>query len=214
MKVVIIYDNSTYRKDLQANWGFSALVEVENTPKILFDAGADGKILLSNMEKLGVNPLSIDEVFISHSHFDHVGGLSTFLNQNREVKVWVPPSLRGVKNAKEVIPIEGPTEIHPGIYSTGELEGIEQALAVKTSKGIVLVVGCSHPYMGNILEAAQQFGKLYGIIGGLHSFSELELLSDLELICPTHCTQHKEEIKKRYPQKYIEGGAGRIIEIK
>lgn len=214
MKVVIIYDNSTYRKDLQANWGFSALVEVENTPKILFDAGADGKILLSNMEKLGVNPLSIDEVFISHSHFDHVGGLSTFLNQNREVKVWAPSSLRGVKNAKKAITIEGPTEIHSGIYSTGELEGIEQALAVKTSKGIVLIVGCSHPYMGNILKAAQQFGKLSGIIGGLHGFSELALLSDLELICPTHCTQHKEEIKKRYPQKYIEGGAGRIIEIK
>ena len=68
--------------------------------------------------------------------------------------------------------------------------------------------------MGNILKAAQQFGKLSGIIGGLHGFSELALLSDLELICPTHCTQHKEEIKKRYPQKYIEGGAGRIIEIK
>jgi 7,8-dihydropterin-6-yl-methyl-4-(beta-D-ribofuranosyl)aminobenzene 5'-phosphate synthase len=50
MKITIIYDNTAFRKDFQADWGFSCLVEVENTPKILFDTGADGKILLNNME--------------------------------------------------------------------------------------------------------------------------------------------------------------------
>ncbi|HDD45412.1 MAG TPA: MBL fold metallo-hydrolase, partial [Candidatus Desulfofervidus auxilii] len=29
----------------------------------------------------------------------------------------------------------------------------------------------------------------------------------------THCTQYKSKIKSLYPEKYIEGGAGRIIEI-
>lgn len=93
-------------------------MEIENTPKILFDTGANRRILLSNIEKLKIDPASIDEVFISHLHFDHTGGLSEF-----------------------------------------------------------------------------------------------ELFRDLELICPTHCTQHKAELKKLYPQKYIEGGAGQIIEI-
>ncbi|MCK4479872.1 MAG: MBL fold metallo-hydrolase, partial [Candidatus Lokiarchaeota archaeon] len=41
-------------------------------------------------------------------------------------------------------------------------------IAVKTDKGIVLIVGCSHPKMAHILDAVQQFGKIYGIIGGLH----------------------------------------------
>ena len=38
--------------------------------------------------------------------------------------------------------------------------------------------------MAHILGVAQQFGKIYGIIGGLHGFSEFELFKDLELICP------------------------------
>jgi len=212
MKITIIYDNTAFRKDLQADWGFSALVEVEDTPKILFDTGANGKILLSNMEKLGIEPASIDEVFISHAHFDHVGELSDFLDVNGKAKIYIPPSFHGLKG-KEVVKISGPTSIHKNVFSTGELEGIEQSMGIIIEKGIVLIVGCSHPYMGNILDAAGKFGKVYGIVGGLHGFSEFELFKDLELICPTHCTQHKAELKELYPQKYIEGGVGRVIEV-
>ena len=67
--------------------------------------------------------------------------------------------------------------------------------------------------MKHILDAASQFGNVYAVIGGLHGFSEYELFKDLELICPTHCTVHKKEIKQLYPEKYVEGGAGRVIEI-
>ncbi len=212
MKVTIIYDNTAFKKDLQSNWGFSVLVEVKNTPRILFDTGGDGKILLGNMKKLGINPTSIDEVFISHAHFDHTGGLSEFLNVNKKAKIYIPSSFHGLKN-REVVVIEKPTKIHENVFSTGELEGIEQSMAVSTDKGIVLIVGCSHPYMGHILDAARKFGQIYAVIGGMHGFSEFELFKDLELICPTHCTQHKAELKKLYPQKYIEGGAGQIIDI-
>jgi 7,8-dihydropterin-6-yl-methyl-4-(beta-D-ribofuranosyl)aminobenzene 5'-phosphate synthase len=86
-------------------------------------------------------------------------------------------------------------------------------MAVKTDKGIVLIVGCSHPKMAHILDAGSQFGKVHAIIGGLHGFREYDLFKDLELICPTHCTQHKAEIRSLYPEKYTEGGAGRIIEL-
>jgi len=72
MKITIIYDNTAFRKDLQADWGFSALVEVEER-KILFDTGANGRILLSNMEKLKLDPKEIGDVFISHLHWDHTG---------------------------------------------------------------------------------------------------------------------------------------------
>ncbi|RLF97673.1 MBL fold metallo-hydrolase, partial [Thermococci archaeon] len=50
MKITIVYDNEAYKKDLKADWGFSCLVEIENTPKILFDTGANGSILLYNMK--------------------------------------------------------------------------------------------------------------------------------------------------------------------
>ena len=67
--------------------------------------------------------------------------------------------------------------------------------------------------MKHILDTAAQFGKLHGIIGGLHGFKEYELFSNMQLICPTHCTQHIPEIKKRYPEQYVEGGAGKVIEV-
>jgi len=212
MKLTIVYDNTAFRQDLEADWGFSALIEAENIPKILFDTGTDGKILLSNMEKLEIDPAPIEEVFISHSHFDHTGGISEFLKVNQKAKFYVPPSFSGPKD-REVITIKGPTKIHENLFSTGELDGIEQSMGIITDKGVVVIDGCSHPYMGHILDAARQFGRIYGIIGGLHGFSEFGLFQDLELVCPTHCTQHKAELKELYPQKYIEGGAGRIIEI-
>ena len=86
-------------------------------------------------------------------------------------------------------------------------------MGIKTDKGIVIMVGCSHPHMSNILDTARQFGNIYGIIGGLHGFSDFALFRDLEFICPVHCTQHKSELKRLYPEKYIAGGAGKVIEI-
>ncbi|MCD6472018.1 MBL fold metallo-hydrolase [Candidatus Aerophobetes bacterium] len=213
MKITIIYDNTAYRESLQSDWGFSCLVEVENTPRILFDTGGNGRILLSNMEKLNINPKSINEVFISHAHLDHTGGLSDFLQVNPEVKVYVPISYPKPSKAKEVISVKQSLQLHENVFSTGEIDHIEQSMAIKIDKGIVLVVGCSHPKMAHILKAASQFGKVYGIVGGLHGFNEFELFKDLKLICPTHCTQHKAKIRFLYPEKYIEDGAGRVIEI-
>ena len=97
ISIITIYDNYQVNPDLKTGWGFSCLVEVRNGLKILFDTGADGKTLLYNMKKLGTNPALIDEVFISHTHFDHIGGLSEFLNINKKAKIYIPPSLHGLK---------------------------------------------------------------------------------------------------------------------
>jgi len=211
MKVTIIYDNTTSRTDLEADWGFSALVKIKER-KILFDTGANGRILLSNMQKLKINPKEIKDVFISHLHRDHTGGLSFFLRLNNQVRLWVPSYFSEAKDTRETIEVKKPTKLYEGIYSTGELEGIEQSLCVETEKGIVIIAGCSHPKMEHVLQVASQFGKVYGIIGGLHG-TRPESLKELDLICPTHCTQYKSEIKSLYPEKYVEGGAGRVIEI-
>lgn len=73
MKVTIIYDNSVYDEELMSDWGFSALIEGEATPRILFDTGKEGKILLNNMDRRGIQPETIDDLFISHDHYDHTG---------------------------------------------------------------------------------------------------------------------------------------------
>lgn len=212
MKATIIYDNEAYRKDLKADWGFSCLVEAENTPKILFDTGTNGSIFLLNMKKLNIDPSSIDEVFISHAHHDHTGGLPAFLKVNKTAKLYVPPSFTGLAG-RQVITVEEPTKIHENVFSTGELDNIEQTMAVKTGKGLVLIAGCSHPKMEHILGAASQFGKVYAYIGGLHGFHEFDLFKNLGLICPTHCTQFKAKIKRLYPEKCVDGGAGKVIQL-
>lgn len=212
MKLTIIYDNTSSRGDLKADWGFSALIELDNGRKMLFDTGSSGEILLSNMYKLNIDPKDIQAVFISHYHWDHTGGLASFLRKNSSVEVWIPPSFRMQGEAKNVIEVKVPMELYSGVYSTGELEGIEQSLCIKTKKGIVVVVGCSHPNMRHILKEASRFGELYGIIGGMHGTNP-ESLEGLSLICPTHCTMHRKEMKVLYPESYVEGGAGKVIEI-
>jgi len=212
MKITILYDNTLFQNNLKADWGFSCLVEAHGRT-FLFDTGANGAILLENMQKLDIQPSSVDDVFISHPHFDHIGGLSAFLNENSNVTVFVPISFRGVRKTKKVVQVDKPMTLYENFYSTGELEEIEQAMAVKTAKGLVLIVGCSHPDMKNIMTTASQFGKIYAIVGGLHGFDDYELFKNLDVICPMHCTQHIAEIKVLYPEKVIEGGVGKIIEV-
>jgi len=86
-------------------------------------------------------------------------------------------------------------------------------LAIKTEKGLILIIGCGHPGVEKIMDSVSKFGNIYAIVGGLHDFKEFKILKDIEKICPTHCTKYKEKIKSLYPKKYIEGGVGKIIEF-
>jgi 7,8-dihydropterin-6-yl-methyl-4-(beta-D-ribofuranosyl)aminobenzene 5'-phosphate synthase len=211
MKITIIYDNEAWKEGLKADWGFACLVEVYGKT-ILFDTGANGSILLDNMKTLNIDPTVVEEIFISHAHWDHTGGLADFLKIN-PVKVYAPSSFKVPVGAAEIIEVKEALKIHDDIFSTGELENIEQSLVVNKEKGSVVIAGCSHPGIGNILNAASPFGKPYALVGGLHGFNEFDLVEDLEMICATHCTQFKSEIKTHYPEKYIEGGAGKVIEL-
>lgn len=212
MKVTIIYDNEAWLPGLEPAWGFSCLVEA-NGQRLLFDTGGRGAILLQNLKILNVDPRSIAEIFISHEHWDHLGGLADLLGLNPDVRVYLPGSCSRPNEAREVISVQGPCGLSGNFFSTGELEGGEQSLVVKTGTGLVVVCGCSHPGVGAILKAASRFGSVSALIGGLHGCEEYEVLADLALICPCHCTQHQAEIMARYPETAVKGGAGKVIEI-
>jgi len=212
MKFTIIYDNISWRKDLIADWGFACLVEIDGR-KILFDTGAKGPVLIHNMKALDIDPSAIDIVFISHPHWDHVGGLETVL-VNADCVVYVPDGFPSSETSKRFVRVKDTTRIERHLFSTGELGRFEQALVIEDGPEKVLLVGCSHPGLSNMLEAASRTGEVTAIIGGLHGFDQFDLIEGLHLICPTHCTRHIKQIQSRYPDKYIKGGVGTVVTIR
>ncbi len=213
MKVTILYDNCLSKQGLKPGWGFSALVEFEDGRPLLFDTGADGATLFHNMKELGINPEDIGTIVISHAHGDHTGGLWDILEVNRDAEIYPPASLSLGIQGRKVTPVRQPVQIAEGVFSTGELKGIEQSLALSTDKGIVVVAGCSHPGVSTILNAASEFGEVCGIVGGLHGFSNFDRLRSLSLICPCHCTQYKMELGQLFPEQYVACGAGLELEL-
>jgi 7,8-dihydropterin-6-yl-methyl-4-(beta-D-ribofuranosyl)aminobenzene 5'-phosphate synthase len=207
-KITIIYDNYSTRPDLKTGWGFSALIEAGDAPPLLFDTGNDGGALLYNMEQLGIIPEKIDAIVISHGHSDHTGGLAEILRVNRQAAIYLPASVSVRIPGREVVPVSRSLWISNNVFSTGEISSMEQSLAVRTDSGIMVVTGCSHPGVGAILDAASVHGQVYGIIGGLHGFRDFGRLDGLALICPCHCTQHREELERRFPGQYQGCGAG------
>jgi len=213
MKITIVYDNEVKGAGLRAGWGFSAFIESQEVPPVLFDTGADSPTLLHNMKELNIDPTSIETIAISHAHGDHTGGLSEILKINRSAHLFLPSSFRGMLPERNVTIVEDAMEICADIFSTGELEAIEQSLALKTDKGIFVVTGCAHPAMRNILSAASKFGGVYGIAGGFHGFQDFKLFESLSLIYPCHCTQYKRQILDLFPGKASECGAGLVIQL-
>jgi len=232
--LTVTYNNVPFREDLTTAWGISVFVEgLEES--ILFDTGGDGSILLANLKKLGINPDEIETVVLSHIHADHVEGLDAFLKKNREVSVYLPSSFpadfknRIKKKAKEVIPIEKPRKICNNVWTTGELNSTskEQSLVIDTPKGLVVITGCAHPGVVNIVKFAKALLEkpIYLVLGGFHliSCSEKETreiirqLKDLNVkkIAPSHCTGERqiEMFKEAWGKDFIDFGCGTSLKI-
>jgi len=213
MKITIVYDNEARKVGLRQGHGFSALIEDVAMSPLLLDTGADGAVLLHNMRELNINPQQISIIVISHAHGDHTGGLSEVLGINRTAELYLPSSFKRAFPSRKVTVVKHPVQIRENIFSTGELEEVEQSLALKTDKGIFVLTGCAHPGIENILAASAKFGELYGIAGGFHGFHNFEAFRGLSLICPCHCTTHKQEIRDLFKDRTLGCGAGLVIEL-
>lgn len=234
LNVTTIYDNYKVDDDFEKGWGFSCLVKAENK-SILFDTGADSETLLKNMEKLEIDPKDLDIIFLSHIHHDHTGGLEGVLKQNSDLDVFIPSSFpssfrKKVRNFQaEPIDVKEPKEIIKGIYSTGELGTLtkEQSLLVKSERGLVIITGCAHPGIVNIVERGKEVmdEKVYLVMGGFHLSSAtdrrikgiINSFRDLGVkkAAPCHCSgdRTRELFKQEYGENYIENGVGKKISI-
>ena len=103
----------------------------------------------------------------------------------------------------------------PILFDTGDdgvalLYNMEQLGIAPERIGTIVISHAhgDHTGIGAILDAASSHGKIYGIIGGLHSFRDFSRLDVLSLICPCHCTQYKDELERRFSEQVVECGAG------
>ena len=215
MKITIVYDNEVYKRDigLKSDWGFSCLIETKYDT-ILFDTGTNGEILIHNMNKLKINPSDISKIVISHQHSDHYGGLKSLIPFVEDIEIFHLNNRVPIGKMISIIP-EMPKKINENVWTTGRIKGAidEQSLVLKGKDGWYVITGCSHPGLEKILLATKKIGDIIGIIGGFHGFNNFQLVENLILVCPCHCTQHKKKIKELYPQLYNECGVGKILEI-
>jgi len=234
VKMTVLYDNYLFSEGTKTAWGFSCVIE--GTEKnILFDTGGESEVLMHNIDKLNINPESVEIIVISHNHWDHTGGLFTFLEKKSGIPVYLPHSFPGefidkVKDSKAtVILTNEPVEICKDVFSTGEIEGPvnEQSLIIKTNKGLIVVTGCAHPGIVNIIKRAQEImgEEVYLVFGGFHLMRHSEekvkeIISQFRELgvkkCgATHCTGDKQitQFKEAYGNDFIEIGTGRVLEF-
>ena len=93
MKIICLVENTSLREDIGAEHGLSLYVET-NGRKILFDMGQTG-LFAENAAKLGVDLAAVDLAVLSHGHYDHGGGLQTFLQMNHTAPVYLNPHAFG-----------------------------------------------------------------------------------------------------------------------
>lgn len=233
INIKIVCDNNPHKEGLETGWGFSCLVGgLEKT--ILFDTGPGGS-LLGNMEKLAIEPQRIDTVILSHIHPDHTGGLESFLGKNPEVAVYLPKSFpeRFKDNVQaqgaKLIDVEQPMEICEKVWSTGQTGKRikEQSLVIKTDKGLVVISGCSHPGIVNIVNAAKDLVKddILLVMGGFHLEwagkgkieKVISVFKHLQVryvgLCHGSGDKARSLFEEYFGRKYIKLGAGKVITI-
>lgn len=131
--------------------------------------------------------------------------------------------------------IDKTTEIAPGMTlialisdAPGTKELKELSLAINTPEGVVLVVGCSHPGIERIVEAAAAAvaPKIRLIAGGFHlvaapdeviakAVAALKDTFKVENVAPGHCTGEPTfaALKKAFGDQYLYAGLGATLSL-
>ncbi len=218
-EIAILYD-SEGRPGYKTGWGFSALVTSADK-RVLFDCGWDGHMLRHNLGRMGLTFADIDKVVVSHTHWDHLSGITEVLSEpvrEEPLEVFVPADFsdnlkKEIAKRASLRQVDGPEEILPGIVSTGQLGGPlkEQSLVVVDGgKGIVLT-GCAHPGLGVIFARVEETARPSWIVGGLHGAKASYLPESLDRLVLCHCTKEKEAIMASFPGKASLGKAGDVL---
>lgn len=87
MRILTLMENSPGRPDCAYEHGLSFYIETERR-RVLSDTGASAAFL-GNADALGVDLGRVDAVFLSHGHYDHAGGVLSFVRRNPRAPIYV-----------------------------------------------------------------------------------------------------------------------------
>ncbi|HEV8645174.1 MAG TPA: MBL fold metallo-hydrolase [Burkholderiales bacterium] len=139
--------------------------------------------------------------------------------------VWVGAHFELVEKTFEVVP--GITIIALVSEAPGTKELRELSLVLHTPEGSVLMVGCSHPGIDRIVEAAVAIdGHVHVIFGGFHlptaSDEQISRVAGalretfrVDRLAPGHCTGEPAfaALRRMWGDRYLYAGVGSVIEI-
>ena len=211
MKIINLMEDTKGNADCIAEHGLSFYIETKQH-KLLMDTGAT-EATWKNAAKLGIDLTEVDTVILSHGHYDHTGGLLSFVEKNPIAKIYMQRKAGGdYYNFKEgwekyigidkrilELPqlqlVDGDLKIDDELFLFSGITGRkyfakgnlilkqkvngtfvqdafehEQCLVIKQQEKYVLLSGCAHNGMINILD---KYRELYSanpdmVISGFH----------------------------------------------
>ena len=130
--------------------------------------------------------------------------------------------------------VDSDTSVAPGIHlislvsdKPGTLELRELSLAIETPEGVILIVGCSHPGIDNILHSAASIAShIHLVAGGFHLVTAkdpdidamVHALRDtgkVDFVAPGHCTGEAAfaALKTAFGARFLYAGVGTTLNL-
>lgn len=139
MKITCLVENTSVKNNIIAEHGLSLLVETKEK-KILFDMGQTDAFAI-NADRLGVSLSDVDIAVLSHGHYDHGGGLATFLELNKNAPVYInrhafEPHFNGTE---KYIGLDCSLEADERIIFTDDLTVVADGIDLNSCKGEKLI---------------------------------------------------------------------------
>lgn len=271
----LIENNSDDKGQLCYEHGLSLFIEIDGK-NILFDTGKSGDFI-KNAKSLHKNLDILDYCILSHGHYDHSGGVETFISKVDTMPQFIvgeeffKPKYKKINALeykhngnsfdeefmlKKQIPFrkikDDVTYLtdhimifhHFSNYTDYELRNNkffvkendtflpddfadEIALGIMTQKGLVVIVGCSHVGIVNILKTISKQVNLpiYAVVGGTHLIEAdesrirktIEALKEMKIQCiaVSHCTgeQGIRLMQEERKEQFFYNNTGKVIEI-
>ncbi len=101
MRILNLIENTPGAEGCLYEHGLSFYIETKNN-KLLVDTGASAAFI-HNAKVLGIDLTKVDTVILSHGHYDHSGGILSFVAMNPTAKIYMQKNAAGEYYHKDAV---------------------------------------------------------------------------------------------------------------